>query len=77
MDGGTKVCSNDPGHMTKMATMPIIFSGTNGSMTLKLGIQHWGLRSYKICSNGDPELTLTYFMGRSTLIPNAFIWETT
>ena len=22
-DGGTKVCSNDPSHMTKMATMPI------------------------------------------------------
>ena len=22
-DGGTKVCSNDSGHMTKMATMPV------------------------------------------------------
>ena len=22
-DGGTKICSNDPGHMTKMAAMPI------------------------------------------------------
>ena len=22
-DGGTKVCSNDPGYMTKMADMPI------------------------------------------------------
>ena len=22
-DGGMKVCSNDPGHMTKMAAMPI------------------------------------------------------
>ena len=22
-DGGTKVCSNGPGHMTKMAVMPI------------------------------------------------------
>ena len=22
-DGGTKVCSNDPGHMTKLAAMPI------------------------------------------------------
>ena len=22
-DGGTKVCSNSPGYMTKMATMPI------------------------------------------------------
>ena len=24
-DGGTKVCSNGPGHMTKMAAMPIWF----------------------------------------------------
>ena len=23
LDGGTKVCSNGPGHMTKMAAMPI------------------------------------------------------
>ena len=22
-DGGTKFCSNDPGHMTKMAAMPV------------------------------------------------------
>ena len=39
-DGGTKVCSNGPGHMTKMAAMPIygknlkkIFSGTKKPMT--------------------------------------------
>ena len=24
-DGGTKVCSNDLGHLTKMATMPLIW----------------------------------------------------
>ena len=34
-DGGTKVCSNGPGHMTKMATMPI--SGKN-LMGTSLGI---------------------------------------
>ena len=46
-DAGTKACSNGPGHMTKMAAMPIygkkpfkIFSGTERPMTLKLGMQH-------------------------------------
>ena len=45
-DGGTKVCSNGSGHMTKMAAMPIygknhkkiFFSGTKRPMTLKLGV---------------------------------------
>ena len=44
-----EACSNDPGHMTKMAVMPIyekkktlkiFFSGTERLMTLKLGMQH-------------------------------------
>ena len=43
------VCSNGPGHMTKMAAMPIyrknhkyfFFSGTKKSMTLNLGMHHW------------------------------------
>ena len=43
-----KACSNGPGHMTKMESMPIygkkikkkIFSGTERPMNLKLGIQH-------------------------------------
>ena len=47
-DGGTKVCANVSGHMTKMAAMPlygknfkkIFFSGIKRSMTLKLGMQH-------------------------------------
>ena len=44
-DGGTKVCSNDLGHMTKMASMPIygknpskIFSEISRPMTFELGI---------------------------------------
>ena len=44
-DGRTKVCSNGPGHMTKMAPMPIygknplkIFSRTRMPMTLGLGM---------------------------------------
>ena len=44
-DAGTKVCSNGPGHMTKMAGTPIygknplkIFSRTRRPMTLGLGM---------------------------------------
>ena len=45
-DGGTKVCSNSPSHMTKMAATPIygkslkkiFFSGTKRLMTLKIGM---------------------------------------
>ena len=37
-------------------------------MILKLGMQHPGLKFYKVYINGDPELTLTYFMARSNLV---------
>ena len=84
-DGGTKVCSNVPGHMTKMAAMPIssknlkkiFFSGTKRPMTLKLGMQHWVLEYYQVCSNDYPELTLTltYFTARLNLVLYAFVWE--
>ena len=45
-DGGTKVCSTGPGHMTKMAAMPIYGKNVKKSfspepkkpMTLKLGM---------------------------------------
>ena len=36
-------------------------------MILKLGMQHWGFKRYKVCINGDAGLTLTYFMVRSNL----------
>ena len=69
-DGGTKVCSNGPGHMTKMAAMPIygknlkkkkFFFGTKRPMTLNLGLHHRVLEYYQVCSNDGPGLTLTYF----------------
>ena len=44
-------------------------------MTLKLGMQHRVLKYYRVCSNDDPGLTLTYFTARSNLVPYAFIWE--
>ena len=69
--------------MTKMAAMPIygknlkkiFISGTKRPMILKLGMQHWVLEYYKICSNDDPGLTLTYFTARSNVVPCAFVWE--
>ena len=72
-----KVCSNVPGHMTKIAAIPIyvknlkksnFFSGTKRLVTLKLGMQLWVLEYYQVCSNDYPELTLTYFTARSNLV---------
>ena len=57
-DGGTKVCSNGPGQMTKLTTMPIY--GTKRPMTLKLGMQHRVLEYYQVCSNDDPGLEDIY-----------------
>ena len=66
---GTKICSNGPGHMTKLATMPIyskkhekfFFSKTKRLMTLKACMQHQVLKCYQVYSNGDSGLTLTCF----------------
>ena len=44
-------------------------------MILKLGMEHWGLKLYKVYINDDPGLTLTYFTARSNLVPYAFEWE--
>ena len=62
-----------------MAAMPIygkiFFFGIKGPMTLKLGMQRRLLKYYEVCSNDDPELTLTYFTARSNLVPFVFVWE--
>ena len=71
------------GHMTKMAATPIygknllkiFFFRTRRSVTLRLGMQHWGFGAYQVCSNDDPRLTLTYLTSRSNLLPNAFKWD--
>ena len=34
-DGGTKVCSNGPGHMTKMAAIPIYGKNMKNSSSLE------------------------------------------
>ena len=70
-----KICKHDPGHMTKMAVMPIygknpskIFSsGSGGSIFTKLGMWHRGLLPIIVYINDDPGVTLTYFTARSNL----------
>ena len=81
-DGETKVFSNGQCHMTKMSPCPYMvktlkkfFSRTKWPMTLKLGMQHWVIVYYQICSNDDLGLILTYFTARSNLVPYAFVWE--
>ena len=44
-------------------------------MTLKLGMQHWVLEYYQVCSSDGPELTFTYFTAMSNLVLYAFVWE--
>ena len=44
-------------------------------MTLNLGLQHWRLVPFKVCSNDDPGLTFSFFKARPNLLPNAFPWE--
>ena len=44
-------------------------------MISKVYMQHRVLKSYQVCSNDVPGLTLTYFTARSNLVPYAFVWE--
>ena len=62
--------------MTKMAATPIygkslqISSTEPIHMILKLGMQHQGLKLNKVYLNGDPVLTVIYFIARSNLVMN-------
>ena len=74
-EGGTKVFINGPGHMTKMAAMPIY--GKNPSKNLLLQNRRadfhetWyvasGTPSHHSYINHDPGVTLTYLTARSNL----------
>ena len=53
-DGGTKICSNGPGHMTKMAVMPIYGENLKKSSSLEpKGRWPWNL----VCSIGCSSTT--------------------
>ena len=43
-------------------------------MIFKLGMQHLGLKLYKVYINDDPGLTLTYFTARSNWVTCTFEW---
>ena len=43
-------------------------------MILKFGLQHLGIKLYKVYINDDPGLTLTYFTARSNLVADTFEW---
>ena len=67
--------------MTKMAAMPIhgknlknLLLRNQKAYDLELGMYHWVLEYYQICSNDDTGLTLTYLTARSNLVPYAFVW---
>ena len=70
-DGGTKVCSNGPGHMTKMAAMPI-YGKILKNLLLRNqkadDLESWyatlGVKYYQFYSSNGPELTLAYFMAK-------------
>ena len=38
-------------------------------------MQHWELKFYKVCINGDPELTLTLLTARSNLVTWVFFMQ--
>ena len=65
---------NKPGHMTKMATMPIygknpsniFFAGAAEPIATKIDMQQLKLEYYNVCINHDPVMTLTDFTARST-----------
>ena len=56
---------NNPGHMTKMAAMPIygkknfknLLSKTGGPISTKLGMKHGWLKHYNVYINHDPVMT--------------------
>ena len=68
-------CPRCPPCPYMLKNFQIFFSGTKRPMNLKLGMQHWLLIYYQVCSNVAPGLTLTYFTARSNLLPYAFVWE--
>ena len=75
--------TNGPGHMTKMAAMPIYMVKIFKYLILQnqksydLEILHvgFGHKLYKVYINDDPGLTLTYFTARSNWVTCKLNWE--
>ena len=67
--GGTKLCSNGPGHMTKMAAMPIYGKNMKNSSSLEPKADDFESFCAALCTQYNPGFTLTSFMARSNLVP--------
>ena len=80
--GGTKICSNGQGHMTKMAAIPIYGKNLKNLLLWNQkadDLETWyapsGARVLPSLFKWWPWLTMTNFTARSNLVPYAFIWE--
>ena len=77
-DGGTKVCSNGPGHMTKMAAMSIYSKNLKKSSSLKpKGRRPWNLGARVLLSlfKWWPWIDLDLFYGKVKFGILCFVWE--
>ena len=78
---GKKAYINGTDHMTKMAAMLIygicffskISYRTNSPMIMKLCMEQYVLKLYKVYINNDPELTLTHFKTMSKFANFVFV----
>ena len=67
-----KIYTNCTGHMTMMATTPYMVNNPLISSSLEpkgqwpwdMVCKIWGLGPYRICTNDESSLTMTYFMAR-------------
>ena len=80
MERNFKVYKNGPGHFTKMATIPIYGKNLQKSsptkliaMIMKLVIEHYVLKLYKVYINDDPVSNLTHFTTMSNLAKLVFV----
>ena len=71
-DAGTKVCSNGPGDMAKMAAMTMYGKKLLHKNQNVNYLGTWYVALGKGGPNDDPRLTLAYLTSRLNLLPNAF-----
>ena len=73
---GTQIYTNGSAHMTKMVAIPVYGRTFNNllkkysAMILKLELEHYALKLYKVYINDDTELT--YFTTMSNLVKLVF-----
>ena len=79
MGRGKKVYIDGQGHRTKLAATPIYGKNLKKNSTelspiiIKLGMEHYVLKLYKVNINDDPELTLACFTTMLNLAKLVFV----